>query len=161
MCWFAAGVSCQRADVWQAQWHPLAKLWYSWFQSRSGSTNNTMIILIQSIQEKTVIATILGVLMSISIVFLWWFRRLKKEWEEESSSGKVQQHAELSCAGHVELTVHAGINKCTGVTADHVKKHLGAVCVPIYAGIFVFVCRRPHPHDHHKIRPFNPSYMWV
>lgn len=59
--------------------------------------------------------------------------------------------------------MHAGINKCPGVTADHGKKHLGAVCACIYAGIFVVcagicmcVCvgdRRPHPHDRHKIKP--------
>lgn len=81
----------------------------------------------------------------------------------EGVSGKELQwkSAELCCAEHGELTMHAGINKCTGVTADHVKKHLGAVCVCIYAGIFVFLCGRPHPRDHHKIKPINPSYMWV
>lgn len=61
--------------------------------------------------------------------------------------------------------MHAGINKCIGGTADHVKKHLGAVSVFQIAYIvhgLVLACgicacvgitHRPHPHDHPKIKP--------
>lgn len=72
-----------------------------------------------------------------------------------------KKQCKLCCAGHVALTMHAGINKCTGVTADHVGKHLGGVCACIYAGIFMCACvcvsggraGRPQPPDHHKIKP--------
>lgn len=58
----------------------------------------------------------------------------------------------LCCAGHRELTIHTWENKCAGVIADHVKKHLGSVCATIYAGMLVCVrAHRQHPHDHHKI----------
>lgn len=75
---------------------------------------------------------------------------------EKRCSGKMQ-----CSVVHGELTMHAWVNKCTGVTADHVKKHLGAVCACIYAGmltcVHAFVCESPHPHDHHKIES-SPSY---
>lgn len=88
------GVSCQRADVWQAQWHLTVKLWYLWRTfslSPCPKWNKDHFDLKYTYN----CSTFLGVLMNMFIVSLWWFRILSKEWVEKSSSGKVQQCAKL------------------------------------------------------------------
>ena len=97
--------------------------------------------LFHAIQEK---ASILCALMNI---FVHCVSVVVHKTYEGVSGKELQWKSAARCsAGHGELTVHAGINKCTGVTVDHVKKHLGAVCVCvcvcvyIYAGITVCVC---------------------
>lgn len=113
ICVGAGGASFQRADVWQAQWHLLAGLWYDISPALLYTSSEAMIDF--SCEHRKYFEYLNA--------FLWWFGRLGGK----SSSGKAHW-----CAEHWELTTHAGINKCTGVTADHVKKHLGAVRVCIY-----------------------------